>query len=302
MKRLKKQNSFFFYILGVYVVLQFVWWGYHLIELSNELDQQKAEASNRVLMIMGEGLVFFLILIFGLWRIRSASKKELKYSERQNNFLLSVTHELKTPLAANKLFLQTVLKRDLEKVKQNELMEKAIAENSRLEVMIDNILNASRIENKMLKVHFEHFDLIMFLNVIAEKFNKIHQKEVIQTDFVGKIEIKADKFMIEMCVNNLIENALKYGDSNKPIVLYCKLTEKKEVKFGVKDEGNGVPLSFRKELFNKFVRNENEETRLQKGTGLGLFITSEFIKIHKGKIKYNDNVPKGANFEITLKL
>ena len=197
------------------------------------------------------------------------------------------------------------IEEDSERMSEEELlrgMEKAIAENSRLEVMIDNILNASRIENKMLKVHFEHFDLIMFLNVIAEKFNKIHQKEVIKTDFLGKIEIKADKFMIEMCVNNLIENALKYGDSNKPIVLYCKLTEKKQVKFGVKDEGNGVPLSFRKELFNKFARNENEETRLQKGTGLGLFITSEFIKIHKGKIKYNDNVPKGANFEITLKL
>jgi K+-sensing histidine kinase KdpD len=299
---MKKQNSIFFYVLGVYVVLQFAWWGYHLIELSNELDQQKAEVSNRVLMIMGEGLVFFLILIVGLWRIRSASKKELKYSERQNNFLLSVTHELKTPLAANKLFLQTVLKRDLEKSKREELIEKAIAENSRLEVMIDNILNASRIENKMLQVHFESFDLIDFLKVIAEKFNKIHQREVVQTDFIEKIEIKADKFMIEMCVNNLIENALKYGDSNKSILLYCKLTDDNQVKFGVKDEGSGVPLAFQKEIFDKFVRNENEETRLQKGTGLGLFITSEFVKIHKGKIKYYDNVPKGANFEITLKL
>ena len=302
MKQMKKQNSIFFYILGVYVVLQFVWWGYHLIELSNELDKQKAEVSNRVVMIMGEGLVFFLILIVGLWRIRSASKKELKYSERQNNFLLSVTHELKTPLAANKLFLQTVLKRDLEKSKREELIEKAIAENSRLEVMIDNILNASRIENKLLKVHFEMFELSDFLKIIAEKFNKIHQKEVILTDFKEKIEVKADKFMIEMCINNLIENALKYGDSNQTILLYCRLTDKNQVKFGVKDKGKGVPLAFQKEIFDKFVRNENEETRLQKGTGLGLFITSEFVKIHGGKIKYYDNVPKGANFEITLKL
>jgi K+-sensing histidine kinase KdpD len=154
----------------------------------------------------------------------------------------------------------------------------------------------------MIQVHFETFDLIEFLNGVAEKFNKIHQKEIVQTDFINKIEIKADKFMIEMCINNLIENALKYGDSNKPIFLYCKLTDDNQVKFGVKDEGNGVPLAFQKEIFDKFVRNENEETRLQKGTGLGLFITSEFVKIHKGKIKYYDNVPKGANFEITLKL
>ena len=123
---MKKQTAIFFYILGAYVVLQFVWWGYHLIELTEELKKEPAEIAKRITMIFGEGLVFFGILIFGLSKIRSSIIKELRLSERQNNFLLSVTHELKTPLAANKLYLQTILKRKLDEQSKTDLLQKAV--------------------------------------------------------------------------------------------------------------------------------------------------------------------------------
>lgn len=297
---MKKKNAVFFYLLGAYVVLQFIWWGYHLIELTKELDSKQSIVSNRVFMIMSEGFVFFTILLIGLWKVRSSIKKELKYSVRQNNFLLSVTHELKTPLAANKLYLQTILKRELETQKRNELIQKAVSENLRLEVMVDNILNASRIENNAIHIHKEEIDLSQLLNEIAARFNKIIQKEVIKSDIEPGISIQGDKFMIETSVNNLLENAIKYAGIEESIYLYLKETEEDEVIFGVKDQGLGVPLNYQKEIFEKFVRNENEETRSQKGTGLGLFITAEFIKIHGGEISYKDNSPAGANFEIIL--
>ena len=297
---MKKKNAVFFYLLGAYVVLQFIWWGYHLIELTKELDSKQSIVSNRVFMIMSEGFVFFTILLIGLWKVRSSIKKELKYSVRQNNFLLSVTHELKTPLAANKLYLQTILKRELEPKKRNELIQKAVSENLRLEVMVDNILNASRIENNAIHIHKEEINLSQLLNEIAARFNKIIQKEVIKSDIEPGISIQGDKFMIETSVNNLLENAIKYAGIEESIYLYLKETEEDEVIFGVKDQGLGVPLNYQKEIFEKFVRNENEETRSQKGTGLGLFITAEFIKIHGGKISYKDNSPAGANFEIIL--
>ena len=296
---MKKKNAIFFYVLGAYVVLQFVWWGYHLIELTKELDSKQSIVSNRVFMIMSEGFVFFTILILGLWKVRSSIKKELKYSVRQNNFLLSVTHELKTPLAANKLYLQTVLKRKLEDEKRNELIEKAISENQRLEAMVDNILNASRLENNVIHLHKEKFSLSNLLNDIGNRFNKILQNDVIQFEIQPGIELEADRFMIETSINNLIENAIKYAGLAKKITIYLEKKDSRLI-MGVKDNGPGVPLNFQKEIFEKFVRNEDEETRSQKGTGLGLFITAEFIKIHGGKISYKENIPYGANFEIIL--
>lgn len=297
---MKKQTAIFFYLLGAYVVIQFMWWGYHLIELTKEVDTKKALVSKRVFMILSEGSVFFLILILGLWKIRSSIKKELKFSERQNNFLLSVTHELKTPLAANKLYLQTIVKRDLDVTKRTELIEKAIVENQRLEVMIDNILNATRLENKVVQLHKEHLNLSDLLQQIANRFNKSLQSDLIQLETEKDVFIDADSFMIETVINNLIENALKYAGHQKIIILYLKQIENKRIVFGVKDEGPGVPLESQTEIFEKFMRSGNEETRSQKGTGLGLFIAAEFIRIHGGRIVYKNNKPIGANFEITL--
>ncbi len=297
---MKKQTAVFFYLLGAYVVLQFAWWGFHLIQLTEEAGASKSVISKRVFMIISEGMVFFLILILGLWKIRSSFRKELKFSQRQNNFLLSVTHELKTPLAANKLYLQTVVKRDLDIAKRNELIEKAIVENQRLEAMIDNILNASRLENQVMQLHKEVFNLTVLLKEIADRFNKSLQLDLIQLNLEENVEIDADFFIIETTINNLIENALKYAGHQKKILLYLQKSKEDKIIFGVKDEGPGVVYESQNEIFKKFVRLGNEETRSQKGTGLGLFIAAEFIRIHGGRIVYKDNKPQGSNFEITL--
>src|SRR5690554_7418532 len=169
---MKRQTAIFFYILGVYVVLQFVWWGYHLIELSSEIDTPESQRK-RIIMITSEGFVFFMILLLGLWKVRSSFKKEMKMSKRQNNFLLSVTHELKTPLTSNKLYLQTLLKRkNLEREQQEQLLEQAIAENNRLEDMIENILTATRIENHRLQLNFENYNLSEEITRIVEKWSR----------------------------------------------------------------------------------------------------------------------------------
>ncbi|TNE74462.1 MAG: two-component sensor histidine kinase, partial [Bacteroidetes bacterium] len=137
---MNRRTAIIFYVLSAYVVIQFIWWGYHIIQLTGEVSQENSNIGKRIVMIMGEGAVFLLLLIIGIWQIRRSILRELKLTARQKNFLLSVTHELKTPLAANKLYLQTVLKRDLSKDQTNELVSKAVSENARLEHMIDNIL------------------------------------------------------------------------------------------------------------------------------------------------------------------
>jgi K+-sensing histidine kinase KdpD len=213
--------------------------------------------------------------------------------------LLSVTHELKTPLAANKLYLQTMQKRSLEEEQKQKFLSKAIQENERLENMIDNILNASRIENNALIPQKADTDVSALMKQIVERNQKRRQEEFISTHIQNNIHFAVDSLFIETILNNLIDNAKKYGLPDVQIEVYLSW-EGKGIVFGVKNEGKAIPTASRKEIFEKFFRNQNEETRTQKGSGLGLFIVNELVKLHNGKIQYIETIPEGSNFEITF--
>lgn len=295
---MKRQTVLFFYILGAYVVLQFIWWGYHLIDLSQKVADTEEQIRTRVLMIIGEGSVFFFLLLIGLWRVRSSIKKDLQYSQRQSNFLLSVTHELKTPLASNKLYLQTLLKHyNLPPEKQEKLIQQALHENNRLEDMIENILTATRIENHHLEVHKSEINLSELIRETAQKWAE--QRINLHYEITENITLIGDAFILSTALTNLLENALKYNPENTHISVYLKEDDNKII-FGVKDQGIGVPEKYRSAVFDRFTRIGNEETRTQKGTGLGLYIVAELLKLHEATIKCLPNTPKGANFQITL--
>jgi K+-sensing histidine kinase KdpD len=295
----KRQTAVIFYVLAFYVALQFAWWGYHLIELTQEVAGTDNIVTHKVIMITGEGLVFFLILSLGLWRIRSAIKRDQQLTIRQSNFLLSVTHELKTPLASTKLYLQTLMKREFPVEKRNELLQKALIENQRLEEIVEAILTASRIENGTMVAHKEWISLNDLMTELALNYNNRLEKEWIVLEFDETIHIEADVFMTKTILINLIENALKYAGSTEKLTLFIH-KDNQNSKFGVKDLGPGISKEAQADIFKKFVRLENEETRSQKGTGLGLFIAAEFTKLIGGKLQYIENQPKGAIFEITV--
>lgn len=296
---MKKNTAIFFYVLGGYVLLQFSWWAYHLIELTQINVIEDKGVSRKVLMILGEGLVFFLIIMLGLWQIRKSIKRELKLSERQRNFLLSVTHELKTPLASNKLILQTIRKREFDEEKRKDLLDMAISENVRLENMIDNMLNATRIEHNTIYINREKFDLNVLLETVLERFKKVYDIQNITHQLEADLAVLADSSMVETVFVNLIENAIKYAGKETNIEVKANRVGNR-IRFSVADNGPGVQKNLQKEIFEKFMRSGNEETRTKKGTGLGLYISKEFIKLNQGEIVYKDNSPKGAIFEVNL--
>ncbi len=296
---MNRRTAIIFYVLSTYVVIQFIWWGYHLIELTEEVSKESALIGRRVRMIIGEGSVFLLLLLIGIWQIRRSILKDLKLSERQNNFLLSVTHELKTPLAANKLYLQTLQKRELSREQAIELQQKAIEENNRLDRMINNILNASRIENNAFQLEKESFDLSKLIQNIYARVNFLTSTHPLTMQIEENIFLCADQLSIETILLNLIENAIKYSPKGSEIVIYA-LKNDKQVVFGVKDQGIGISSNDKKAIFQKFYRVGKEEVRTQKGTGLGLFIASELIAMNGGKIECLDNSPQGTNFKITF--
>lgn len=298
---MKKQTNLLFYILSIYVFLQFLWWGFHLIQLSRESTENESIIFRKTLMIVGEGSVFLLILILGLFKISSSIQKELRLSQRQSNFLLSVTHELKTPIASTKLYLQTLLKRELPPVKRDDLLSKALEENERLELLIDNILNASRLDNKALSPVKSEINFNSLTDQIRERIQKRFPEVQIKKELSSVLRIQADVFMLETILMNLIENAIKYGGASDEITVFGKIENDKLI-FGVRDFGSGISNEDKDSIFTKFYRSGNEETRQNKGSGLGLYIVSQFVQLHQGTIFCKNNSPKGSVFEVTLPL
>ncbi|MFY7989293.1 MAG: sensor histidine kinase [Fluviicola sp.] len=295
----RKPTTAFVYVLGAYVLVQFVWWGYHLIDLTRASAKDPDAVSGRVLMIVGEGSVFLLLLLFGLWRIKSSIRKEINIARQQNNFMLSVTHELKTPLAATKLYLQTLLKhQQLPEEKKQEVLNKAIEESNRLEGLVEQILTASRLEQQSIDLNRTKFEL----NEAVSELIQIQQnRQNIQIAFQAaqEIHVHTDRFLSQTAINNLLENALKFTDPAKGVSVKISVHEL-YISIRIKDFGKGISVEDQRLLFRKFSRLGNEETRTTKGTGLGLYIAYQSSKAIGGMVKLINPGEAGAEFEIQI--
>ena len=295
----RKPTTAFVYVLGAYVLIQFVWWGYHLIDLTRASAKDPDAVSDRVLMIVGEGSVFLLLLLFGLWRIKASIRKEINIARQQNNFMLSVTHELKTPLAATKLYLQTLLKhQQLPEEKKQEVLNKAIEESNRLEGLVEQILTASRLEQQSIDLNRTKFEL----NEAVSELIQIQQnRQNIQITFQAAHEIRVhtDRFLLQTAINNLLENAIKFTDPAKGVSVKISVHELYS-SIRIKDFGKGISVEDQRLLFRKFSRLGNEETRTTKGTGLGLYIAYQSSKAIGGMVKLINPGEAGAEFEIQI--
>ena len=295
----RKPTTAFVYVLGAYVLIQFVWWGYHLIDLTRASAKDPDAVSDRVLMIVGEGSVFLLLLLFGLWRIKASIRKEINIARQQNNFMLSVTHELKTPLAATKLYLQTLLKhQQLPEEKKQEVLNKAIEESNRLEGLVEQILTASRLEQQSIDLNRTKFEL----NEAVSELIQIQQnRQNIQITFQAaqEIHVHTDRFLLQTAINNLLENAIKFTDPAKGVSVKISVHEL-YISIRIKDFGKGISVEDQRLLFRKFSRLGNEETRTTKGTGLGLYIAYQSSKAIGGMVKLINPGEAGAEFEIQI--
>lgn len=294
----RKPTSVFVYLLGAYVIVQFIWWGYHLIELTRTSEMADSQITKRVFMIIGEGSVFLLLLLFGLYKIKTSITKEINMARQQQNFMLSVTHELKTPIAANKLYLQTLLKHSLTEEKRAELIQKAIDETNRLELLVEQILTASRLEQEQMVLQKEPVEVESFFNeLIAVQQKRFNIPIHLQFEKTG--QLITDKLVFATICNNLIENAWKYGFTEKGIHITVDGNES-HCTILVRDFGKGIPAKHEKAIFKKFIRLENEETRSTKGTGLGLYIAYQFTKALNGRLQLLKTDGPGACFEISI--
>lgn len=249
-------------------------------------------------MVVGEGSVLFLGFIAILWFIQWGYRREIAVVQQRRNFLLSITHELKSPLASMKLILQTIVKRDLEKAQINKLCDGGLKEAERLTELVNNLLFSARLDAVYTPTR-EEINVTQLIEEINQRFRMRFPKALLEVVTHEVPILRAEKLSMLSVLMNLLENAVKYSNGQPEIGLTVRY-EKEQFVFEVADKGIGIPLKERIKVFQRFYRIGNEDTRNTKGTGLGLYIVKQIVKAHRGKIQILDNQPVGTIFKITL--
>jgi signal transduction histidine kinase len=289
-----KKTLVIFYAIIIYAVAELIWWGYMLVHLN----------PSRKGMIMGEGMMFVMVFLVGAYFLHQSLNKEAKLQEQKKNFLLSVTHELKSPLASIKILLQTIQKRDLTKLQILNFIDKSLLDVERLDDMVENMLLASKIDNRSYSFPKAKFNMSVLVDSIVNRLQISKcdcNQQIINAEIEPKIEITGDKFALTSVVTNLVENAVKYSSPCETVNV--KLFEKDgKVYFQVADHGIGIADIEKPRIFDKFYRVGSEDTRNTKGTGLGLYIVKEVLDKHQASIKVKDNRPAGSVFEVVFAL
>ncbi len=250
-------------------------------------------------MIIGEGGVFLLLLFLGVWWIKKNVWQDLKRAQKEKNFLLAVTHELKTPIAAIRLNSQTLKNRKLTEEQSQDLCADIITESNRLETLVNNILLATQFEQNTSLGNWQKIDFSTLVETQIKRFQQLFPERMVNANIQSSVQLNAEENMIVSLLFNLLENANKYSPNSEPIAVQLKSTERL-VLLEISDNGIGIPNEERKSIFEKFHRIGNEQTRSQKGTGLGLYIVKEICKAHKAEITISDNAPSGSRFHITF--
>jgi len=313
MKKIKTYRILHFVIMG-YMLAAFAWWAillnskneenYHLknrilhVDKTYSVQDIELEYRKQKKMIIGEGLVFGISLICGLYLINKAFWTEIKANKSRSNFLLSVTHELKTPIASLNLINKTLATKNLPPEKNKTLLQAATEEGRRIESLVNNILTAAQIEQSY-KYNYESINLSELIASYIQRTYKVNDISRINHDLQENIIARVDKEAFISVINNLISNAIKYSSDEEDVTVTLN-ADNKNVKLQVIDQGIGISTEEKKQVLQKFYRIGNEETRESKGTGLGLFIVQQIVAAHKGSINILDNTLKGTIVEVLL--
>ena len=310
-------------LLFFYVIAAILFWGYSLNKQSkiiSKLEIEKIELQKinntvinyqqalknieekkkrRTKQYIGEGSTFLLIILLSAAIVYIAYYRQRKLSKLQENFMLSVTHELKTPIAGIKLNMQTLEKRKLEESIQAKLIKSSVIETDRLNDLCNNILIATQLENAKNVLYNEEILLNQLLIEIVDEFKNRFNYLQIELNLKTEKIIHGEHTLWKLLISNLIENARKYSPKEEKIIVEL-YTENNNTKIAVKDQGRGISDDDKSKIFQKFYRVGNENTRTTKGTGLGLFIVKKIVKLYKYDITVKNNKPKGSIFEVII--
>lgn len=261
--------------------------GWVVLALYGAMESGKRAPLYWTLLTVGSAC--FVVVLVGVVLYLILSIKAINLNQRQSNFIDSVTHELKSPIASLKLYLQTLSAHELSREEQARFYRHMLEDVERLDELINHLLEAARLDRAAEPPEEEDVELAPLLRQCAEiivlRYRLNH--DVVRLD-LQPCRVRARPVDLEMVFRNLLDNAAKYADDDQPSISVRLHHEGESAVVRIADNGRGIPHRFRKKIFGRFVRLGSELERKKKGTGLGLYIVRTIVRRLRGQVTVDD--------------
>jgi signal transduction histidine kinase len=255
-------------------------------------------------IILLEGCFLMLIILAGVYIIFVYWNKQARLNKLQSNFVSSVSHELKSPLASIQLYLETLKYQEVSKEDCEDFVETMLTDTERLGALIDNILASSKYDPKSIQLQFQPVEMAAFIREVMEGLKRQFEERNCQITLEGEEDLilLLDQRAMRMVFNNLIGNALRYSPVGSPLTIRMH-KKKKYCEIEFIDRGMGLDKKDLKKIFRKFYRVTDKDSQNIEGAGLGLFISKEIVLSHKGQMRvFSEGRGKGSVFTVALPL
>jgi len=289
----RRKTAVFFLILGI-----------SLSMLAIALNIGWILLNVRQVALLVFGVIFFALIITGLILNTIFLVREIRRNEQHDAFLNAVTHELKTPIASIKLYLETLKSRDLDEAKRQEFYGIMLADNDRLLGTVEQVLQASRTREKQRLMNLAEIDMS---DLIGETIKTVRDQQHLDDAairFLGpteKLSVLGDRSELHTAISNLLDNAIKYSNGEPKISVRLKPSGLNKADIYIRDNGVGLARRDLKRIFKRFFRVPNTAVDAAKGTGLGLPIVRSIIEKHGGRVTAESRGEgKGTTFVVQL--
>lgn len=252
--------------------------------------------------LLAVGTVFFTLVLIGMVIYLVLTIKSIRLNRRQANFIDSVTHELKSPIASIKLCLQTLDMRKVSLEQQREFLKFMLDDVQRLDSLIDHLLVAARLDEVPVHIPLEDVPLEPLLRGCADEIRRRYRldEDRIQLELSSCV-VRGGPRDLEMIFTNLLDNAVKYAAKDPRVLVQVTPHGNNRVQTRISDNGQGIGFELRRKIFQRFFRGGTELERTTIGTGLGLYIVKSLVNKMKGRIHVHGRGPLGgATFEVDL--
>jgi two-component system sensor histidine kinase CiaH len=307
-----------YWVLLSYIIAALVWWFLSLYKQNDtmyrlrrqqlemvqpvdsssfrqELTKIEIQRKRNRAKYIGEGTTFLLLILVGAAFIYRSVRRQFRTQLQQQNFVMAITHELKTPISVSRLNLETLQRYQLDEQKRDKLLNMTLQETLRLDNLINNILISSQLDGHSYHLSREELNFSDLVRDLSHQFSLRYTDRKMINHIEEDIDLEGDPLLLKLLVSNLLENANKYSPKDKPIELSLQ-NKPGAIVLQVRDQGPGISAEEKKNVFRKFYRVGNEQTRKAKGTGLGLYLCKKIAEDHNGRISVEDNQPQGCNF------